>query len=262
MVTLPPPVDSPAAPRWRVAVTRDEAADGPLASALAAAQFVPVACPVLVEGPPADPAALARAGQALHAYDWIVCASARSVAALIAARRGPWPAGVRTAAVGPRTAAALVAAGAAAAPLTGEGDGAEALWARLRAADTWPGRRVLLATTPGGRRSLADSLVAAGAVVDEVEAYRMAARPARAIVEAWAAAAPDAAVVASARVAGALVEALGAAPLRTLAAVVAIGHTTAAALADAAVPCVVAARADFSEAVRALTAERARAVTP
>ena len=90
----------------------------------------------------------------------------------------------------------------------------------------------------------------------------MAARPARAIVDAWAAAAPDAAIVASARVAGALVEALGAAPLRTLAAVVAIGHTTAAALADAAVPCVVAARADFGETVRALTAERARAVTP
>jgi hypothetical protein len=43
---------------------------------------------------------------------------------------------------------------------------------------------------------------------------------------------------------------------------VAIGHTTAAALADAAVPCVVAARADFSEAVQALTTERVRAVTP
>ena len=66
----------------------------------------------------------------------------------------------------------------------------------------------------------------------------MAARPGRAHRRAWAAAAPDAASSPARAWPRALVEALGAAPLRALAAVVAIGHTTAAALADAAVPCV------------------------
>jgi uroporphyrinogen-III synthase len=250
------------APQWRVAVTRDEPADGPLSRALAAVSFTPVACPVLVEAPPADGAALADAAATLATYDWIVCASVRSVTALAAARRDPWPTGVRTAAVGPRTAAALVAAGASPAPIAGDTDGADSLWTRLRAADQWPGRRVLLATTPGGRRILAESLAAAGALVHEVDAYRMAPQPAERIADTWKAAAPDAVVVASARVATALVEAVGAGRLRGLAAVVAIGHTTAAALAAAAVPCAVAARADFGDAVAALAAERARAVTP
>jgi uroporphyrinogen-III synthase len=249
-------------PHWRVAVTRDEPADGPLSRALVAASFAPVACPVLVEAPPADVAALADAAAALAAYDWIVCASVRSVTALAAARHAPWPSGIRTAAVGPRTAAALVAAGATPAPLAGDADGADSLWTRLRAADQWPGRRVLLATTPGGRRTLAESLAAAGALVHDVDAYQMSPRPAALIAEAWRAAAPDAVVVASARVAATLVEAVGAGRLRGLAAVVAIGHSTATALTAAAVPCAVAARADFGDAVAALAAERARAVAP
>jgi uroporphyrinogen-III synthase len=255
-------IPEPLVSRWRVAVTRDEAAGGALSRALVAASFTPVACPVLVEMPPADGAALADAAAALATYDWIVCASVRSVTALAAARRAPWPAGVRTAAVGPRTAAALVAAGATPLPLTGDTDGADSLWTRLRGADQWPGRRVLLPTTPGGRRTLSDSLTAAGAFVHELEAYQMTPRPARLIAEAWHTAAPDAVVVASARVAVALVEAVGAGQLCGLAAVVAIGHTTAAALAAAAVPCAVAARADFADVVAALAAERARAVAP
>jgi uroporphyrinogen-III synthase len=217
---------------------------------------------VLVEAPPPAVAALVDAAAALATYDWIVCASVRSVTALAAARRDAWPSGLRTAAVGPRTAAALVAAGATPAPLAGDTDGADSLWTQLRAADQWPGRRVLLATTPGGRRTLAESLAAAGALVHEVNAYQMSPQPAERIADAWQTAAPEAAVVASARVAAALVEAVGAGRLRGLAAVVAIGHTTAAALAAAAVPCAVAARADFGDAVAALAAERARAVAP
>ena len=191
-------------PPWRVAVTRDEGTDGPLTRALEAERFAPVACPVLVEAPPADAAALAGAAARLDDYDWIVCASARAVRALAAARAHPWPPQVRTAAVGARTAAALRRHGASP-PLVGDDAGADALWTQLRTADAWPGRRVLVATTPGGRRTLIEALTTAGAEVDAVETYRMEARPAAAIAADWAAAAPEAAVVASPRVAEALV---------------------------------------------------------
>jgi uroporphyrinogen-III synthase len=260
VVPAQPAVDSPAAP-WRVAVTRDEAVDGPLTRALAAAGFTPVACPVLVEAP-ADGPALTRAAASLHSYDWIVCASGRSVGVLAAARGGQWPVGVRTAAVGSHTSAALAAAGAIPEPLVGGGDGADALWAHLRDADRWPGRRVLVATTPGGRRTLAEALLAAGAAVDEVDTYRMEPRPAVAVAAAWAAAAPDAAIVASARTAAALVGAIGAGQLNTLRALVAIGHSTAATLTAAGVSCTIAERAGFTDAVAALSARRARAVGP
>jgi len=235
-----------------VAVTRDEPAGGPLARALEAVGFVAVPCPVLVAQPPPDPGALARAATGLDAFDWVVVASARAVAALAAARGGRWPAGVRTAAVGSRTAAALRDLGAWPPPIVGEGDGAEPLWTRLRGADTWPGRRVLVATTPGGREFLADALRDAGAAVEELDTYRMAPRPMAAIAADWTAAGPDAAVIASPRVAATLIMAVGTATLTRLRALVAIGPTTAEALTRAEVACTIADRADFSEVARTL----------
>ena len=163
---------------------------------------------------------------------------------------------MRTAAVGRQTAQALVEAGTTRPPLVADGDGAEALWARLRDADAWPGRRVLLPTTPGGRRTLADALTQAGATVQELETYRMEARPPEAIAGDWQAAAPDAAVIASPRVATVLVDVLGASALRDLRGVVAIGHTTAAALTAAEVAAVIADTADFTNAVRTLASLR------
>lgn len=241
---------------WRVAVVRDEGPDGSLGSALQRQGLTPVACPVLVEGPPADPGALDRAARMLQQYDWVVVASARSVRALARARGGAWPAGVRAAAVGSATAAALVEAGAERSALQAPaGEGADAIWSVLETMD-WAGRRVLVPTTGGGRRLLADRLRAAGARVDEVEAYAMHPRDPRAIAADWTAAAPDAAVVGSARAADLLAAAIGAEPLRSLRAVVAIGPATAAALARHGVPCVVPPRADFTEAARLLRACR------
>jgi len=240
-----------AQPNWRVAVTRDEDEGGALTSALVAEGFEPVRCIVMQESPPDEPAVLAAAAAHLEAYDWIICSSVRAVTALAGARSTAWPRGVRTAAVGARTAEALLLAGADPAPLVGPSAGAEALWAALSVSD-WTGSRVLVPTVAGGRRTLIDGLRQAGAVVTEVEAYRMTARPAAQIHADWTSAAPDAAVVSSPSTASGLIAGVGTVALAALSAIVAIGPTTAAALADAGVPCQQAARADFLPAARTL----------
>ena len=240
-------------------VTRDEAADGPLGAALRAHAFAPVACPVLLEVPPEDARPLAQAAGQLERYDWIVCASARAVQAVTRTRGRAWPPHARTAAVGAATARALSQAGVREPVVTAPTDGADALWTVLRAAAAWSGARVLVLTTDGGRRLLADRLCEWGARVDEVEAYRMAPREATAIARDWTAAAPDAVVIASPRVAATLTEAVGTEALTALRCVVAIGATTSAALTHLGVPCVTARVADFAAAADTLAAARAGA---
>lgn len=237
---------------WRVAVTRDEDRDGPLASALAAHGLSPVPCPVLVEAPAGDLAALAAAARDLERYDWVVLASARAVRAVAAARGRPWPVGIRTAAVGESTARAIGHAGVELPPLVGASDGAEALWQALAPA-AWSDVRVLVPTTPGGRTDLADRLRDAGADVTVVEAYRMEPRPPAAIAADWAREAPDAVVIASPRTGHGLVRAIGADALRAMP-VVAIGASTAAALAGLGVPSEQPDRAGFDGVARLLAA--------
>jgi len=244
-----------ARPNWRVAVTRDEDERGALASALAAEGFMPVRCTVMEESPPANPAALAAVAADLDAFDWIICSSVRAVSALAGARTTAWPRGVRTAAVGARTAAALVSVGADPEPFVGQADGADALWSDLAKME-WTGRRVLVPTVPGGRRVIGDALRHAGALVTEVEAYRMVPRTADRIRADWNAANPDAAVFGSPSAVNLLVAALGADALAALTARVAIGSTTAAALAAAGVRGEMAAHADFREAARTLARRR------
>ena len=239
---------------WRVAVTREEPADGPLSTALDALGLIPVACPVLVEGPPADPSALQDAALTLEQYDWVVVASARSVRAISRARGRPWPPQIRTAAVGGATAAALVDAGVTRPTLVAPAEGAEALLTLLEDVD-WVGRRVLVPTTTGGRRLLAQHLRAAWSIVVEVEAYAMRPRAPRDIDAHWQAASPDAAVVASPRVAELLASAVGLESLRALRLVVALGATTAGALEALGVAAVTPPHADFRDAAR-LVAER------
>jgi len=246
---------------WRVAVTRDEDERGALTSALVTEGLVPVRCVVMEESPPVNPAALAAVAADLQAFDWIICSSARAVAARAAPRPAAWPRGVRTAAVGARTAAALASVGADPEPVLGQSEGADALWAELATLE-WAGRRVLVPTVPGGRRLLGESLRRAGAVVTEVEAYRMVPRPADRIRADWDAASPDAAVFGSPSAVNLLVAALGADALAALAAIVAIGPTTAAALAAAGVPAEMAAQADFREAARTLARRRDTASPP
>jgi uroporphyrinogen-III synthase len=229
----------------RVAVTRDEGADGPLADALRRHGMQPVGCPTIAEMPPIDRAPLLRAASELERYDWLVVSSARAVTALMEARDARLlPANLRTAAVGLRTAAALLASGAVG-PLTATTAGAGPLARALRDADRWMGKRALLPRAAEGRHELAESLKRWGAIVDEVIAYRTVARPPDEIAAAWRAGSPQVVVVASPSAARALVAAIGAEPLRRLEPLVAIGSTTAMALVAVGVRAILPPRAEF-----------------
>lgn len=211
-----------------------------------------VRCPVVAEAPPPDPDALAAAAARLETYDWAVFASRRAVAAVAGARQGRWPSGLRTAAVGASTARALADAGAEPRPVVGPEAGALALWRRLEHADVWPGRRVLAPTTPGGRRELTECLVAAGAWVDVVVAYRTVPRTPELVAREWTTSSPDAVVLASPSAVSALAAAIGAEALRRLLAVVAIGPTTSAALSALGVAPLVSPGASFEETAHCL----------
>lgn len=254
---------------WRVAITREEDASGPWHLALEEAGFEPVSCPVVIEGPAPDPARLASVAARLKEYDWVICSSARSVRAIVEARMSSasaieetedvsrWPSGPRFAAVGAVTAAAMAAAGAAPPIISGTG-GAEDLLDRLRDLDDWSRRKVLVATVPGGRRELIEGLRAAGADLDEVECYSMRARDAAEIRSDWAAARPDAVLLASPSGARQIAAAIGVAAIRDLKAVVPIGRTTAAALAESGIDAEPATVATFEAILERLVILRAR----
>lgn len=242
-----------AGPR-RVAVTREEPDDGPLARALRAQGLEPLPCPAVSTAPPADPSALRLAAAWLGEYDWLVVASARAVSALATARRGAaWPARLRCAAVGAATGRALAAAGVVG-PIVGGAGGASALLGQLRAAGRWDGRSVLLPRADEGLPTLASGLRALGARVDEVVAYRTVRVAPASLLRAWHAVSPDAAVVTSPSAATVLLQALGARALSSLRGVVVIGTTTAAPLRAAGVPVVVASAASLTAVARAASA--------
>jgi uroporphyrinogen-III synthase len=121
------------------------------------------------------------------------------------------------------------------------------LWTTLAPLDTWSGRRVLVLTTEGGRQALIEGLRRAGAIVDAIEAYRLVPRARGDLRRDWSSGAPAAVVFASPRAVHILTEAIGREAIVSLAAVVAIGETTGAALSERAIGCHVAAHASFGE---------------
>jgi uroporphyrinogen-III synthase len=153
---------------WPVVVTRDESLDGPLSRELRALGLEVLGWPVLSIGPMRDAAPLEQALGQLDQFEWLVFASQHAVSAVV--RRVPVPpAYLNIAAVGARTAQALITAGwnVTAVP---EDQTAKGLLALLRPRIT-AGARVLF---PAGSRSLPTlraGLTAAGASVTQVEAY-------------------------------------------------------------------------------------------
>lgn len=164
----------------RIVVTRPREQAGELAQQLEERGAEVVAFPTIALVPPPDPGALDRAVAAASTYDWIVFTSANGVRAFLERLDALGLdvrslAGVRLAAIGPETGAALGRRLLRAAVVPGEFR-AEGLLAALGDEDV-RGRRVLLPRAAGARAILPVELAARGAHVDEVIAYRAVPPP-------------------------------------------------------------------------------------
>jgi uroporphyrinogen III methyltransferase / synthase len=158
-----------------VVVTRPRAQAAALLERLEALGAQVVAFPAIRVVAPEDPGPLARAVRAVRSYDWVVLTSANGVERFMEALgQAGEDAGalacVRTACVGPATAAALARHGVQA-DVVPERFVAEGLDEALRSYDL-AGARVLLPVAADARDVLPVALRARGAVVDQVTAYR------------------------------------------------------------------------------------------
>jgi uroporphyrinogen-III synthase/uroporphyrinogen III methyltransferase/synthase len=228
--------------RRTVVVTRGKAGEDALSARLLELGARVRELPSIAFAPPADPAPFDAALRDLGAFDWVVFASATAVERTLERVRalGLDPAALARpglAAVGPATAARLAREVRApdVVPAEAKGDAmAAALAPRVR------GRRVLLPRPADGRPELLDGLLAAGAAVTAVEAYRTVPAPAEALLPlaGWIAAGDvDAVAFASPSAVKAVVAALGVrADLLAGVLLAAIGPTTSEALRSAGLP--------------------------
>jgi uroporphyrinogen-III synthase/uroporphyrinogen III methyltransferase/synthase len=222
--------------RRTVVVTRGKVGEDALSARLRDLGAAVREVPSIVFAPPADPAPLDAALRDLARFDWAVFASAvaveRTVERLRALGLAPDAlAGVRLAAVGPATAERLAheVREPDLVPAEARGEAmAAALAPRVR------GRRVFLPRPAEGRPELLAGLLAAGAEVTAVEAYRTLPAPPDEIrpIARWIEAGEiDAVAFASPSAVAAVVGALGGeAGLLRRVVLAAIGPTTTAAL--------------------------------
>jgi uroporphyrinogen III methyltransferase/synthase len=158
-----------------VVVTRPRAQAEELIAGLTEAGAAVVALPVIAIADPIEPGALEAAAGRVGDYDWVVFTSANAVDRFVGLLRdGRALGGVRLAAVGPATAAALAGHRLVADLVPSEAT-AEGLVAAMPAAPTGSGAgpgRVLFPRAAVARDVLGPGLRAKGWEVDEVEAYR------------------------------------------------------------------------------------------
>lgn len=135
--------------------------------------------PLIAIGPPADPAAVAKAWELLcQAPRLAVFVSPSAVAALDAGGApgwADWPPATWAACVGPGTAQALRERGVVrllSPPPDSERFESEALWPLLEQLGGWAGAQVLLLRGDGGREWLAEQLTEQGAHVKALSVYR------------------------------------------------------------------------------------------
>lgn len=165
--------------RRTVVVTRSKGGEDALSARLAELGASVREIPSISFAPPADAGPLDAALRSLATFDWVVFASATAVDRTVERMRvlgmDPGSLGVRRlAAVGPATADALARAVREPDLLPAEAKG-EAMAAAL--APHVRGKRVLLPRPAEARPELHDGLVAAGAQVVAVEAYRTLPAP-------------------------------------------------------------------------------------
>ena len=230
---------TPRLDRRTVVVTRTKGGEDALTARLAELGAAVREVPSIAFAAPADPAPLDAALRDLARFDWVVFASATAVERTVERLHalGLDPAALaarRLAAVGPATADRLARAVREPDLVPKDALGAAmaaALAPRVR------GRRVLLPRPAEGRPELLDGLVAAGADVTAVEAYRTLPAPpdvVRPLADWIAAGEVDAVAFASPSAVKAVVAGLGErAPLLGRVVLAAIGPSTAEAIAAA-----------------------------
>lgn len=156
----------------RILITRPQGQAEDFAEALRLAGAEPVCFPVIAIGPPPDVAALDEVLKQLREFNWLILTSANGVAAvwgrLSALAITGLPAGLKVAAIGPQTAAALQENGVAP-DFVPEEYVAEAI---LPGLGDVLGKRVLLLRADIARRALAEGIRLAGGLVSEVSAYQ------------------------------------------------------------------------------------------
>lgn len=167
----------------RVIVTRPAAQAGAWVDQLNRRGVPAVAVPLIGIDQAADPAAIDAVWSGLTDYQLLMFVSPNAAARFFARRPegASWPASVQVASPGPGTTDGLLQAGVPRRQLSEPAADAaqfdsETLWTELRR-QSWRGSRVLIVRGEGGRGWLAEQLVAAGAEVQFLAAYRRA--PAR-----------------------------------------------------------------------------------
>ncbi|MEX1183112.1 MAG: uroporphyrinogen-III synthase [Gemmatimonadota bacterium] len=162
----------------RIAVTRPEASAGELAELLSREGAVPILLPLIRTEPAGDAAPLQAAAARAAGYDWIAFTSGNAVRALAEVLpAGGIPRHVRIAAIGSATAEVIQAElGRQVDAMPPEFTG-RALVAAMTAAAPVRGARVLWPRARDARDDLPSKLRAAGARLDDPEAYRTAPVP-------------------------------------------------------------------------------------
>jgi uroporphyrinogen-III synthase len=158
-----------------VVVTRGEGEAGPLTRLLKADGARVLDWGTVGVEPPEDLCPLYSALIRIQAYDWICFSSPRAVEAVVSRTPVP-PAGVRFAAVGPSTAAALEGAGWPVDRVPDVGSG-EALVEVFREAGDLQGARVFFPASAIAREVIPSGLTELGAEVDQRTAYRIVVLP-------------------------------------------------------------------------------------
>lgn len=160
----------------RIVVTRARAQAAELVEALESLGAEVLSFPTIRIEDPADPGPLLEAARSLDSYDWVVFTSANAVERFWRAlesvgRDARAFGGARVACIGPATAAALGRCGIRADLIPPTHVAESVLEALIEVADV-RGARILLPRAADARPVLPDGLIASGAHVDDVEAYR------------------------------------------------------------------------------------------
>jgi len=158
-----------------VAVTRGEGKDGPLSLALKERGATVLDWGSITFASPEDLCPLLSALAQIWDYDWICFSSPRAVDAVVRRVSAP-PEGVKTAAVGPSTGAALQEAGWPVHRIPEEGGG-EGLVEAFRVAGDGEGMKVFFPASDIAREVIPNGLSELGARVDRRTAYRMVKLP-------------------------------------------------------------------------------------